>query len=88
MKVVSASREVHAGVTTNEAETSDERVGAEHVPRPQHPCDRVAYRVGAGATAAEGAGADAPPITIGRFAHAESPVSSVTNASPSTTDFR
>jgi hypothetical protein len=38
-------------------------------------------------TAAEGAGAGELPRTIGRFAHAESPVSSVINASPSTTDF-
>jgi len=49
--------------------------------------DRAAYRVGSGATAADGAGADEPPTTIGRFAHAESPASTVTNASPSTTDF-
>jgi hypothetical protein len=48
---------------------------------------RAAYRVGAGVTAAEGDGAGELPITIGRFAHAESPVSNVTNASPSTTDF-
>lgn len=48
---------------------------------------RAAYRVGAGVAAAEGAGAEEPPMTIGRFAHAESPVSSVINASPSTTDF-
>jgi len=38
-------------------------------------------------TAAEGAGAEAPPITIGRFAHAEIPVSNVTSASPRTTAF-
>jgi hypothetical protein len=49
---------------------------------------RAAYRVGAGVTAAEGAGAEELPRTIGRFAHADSPVSNVTNASPSTTDFR
>jgi hypothetical protein len=48
---------------------------------------RAAYRAGAGVAAAEGAGAEEPPMTIGRFAHAESPVSSEINASPSTTDF-
>src|SRR5262249_5731595 len=51
--------------------------------------DRVVsgYRVGAGATAADGDGAGEPPTTNGRFAHAESPVRSVISASPSTTDF-
>jgi hypothetical protein len=48
----------------------------------------VDYRVGCGVTAAEGAGAgELPPITIGRFAQAESPVSNVTSASPRTTAF-
>jgi hypothetical protein len=49
--------------------------------------DPWGYRVGAGVTAAEGDGAEEPPMTIGRFAQAESPVSSVTSASPSTTAF-
>ena len=55
--------------------------------RPRHLSDRAGYRVGAGVAAAEGAGAGEPPMTIGRFAHAESPVSSEINASPSTTVF-
>jgi hypothetical protein len=55
--------------------------------RPRHLSDRAGYRVGADVAAAEGAGAGEPPMTTGRFAHAESPVSSVINASPSTTDF-
>ena len=45
------------------------------------------YRVGAGTAAADGDGAGEPPTTNGRFAHAESPVRSEINASPSTTDF-
>jgi hypothetical protein len=50
-------------------------------------CPIRAYRVGAGVTAAEGAGAGEPPTTTGRLAHAEKPVSNVMNASPRATDF-
>jgi hypothetical protein len=46
-----------------------------------------AYRAGAGLTAAEGEGVAELPSTTGRRAHAEIPVNSESNASPSTTAF-